>query len=86
MKSAEAPDEEPSVSLERFLELKCTISAQTNYLMSGIKDGLTNDIEKNSPSLGRSAVYQETARISRLPSCVSPAPSRMLLTSLDAAT
>lgn len=33
--------------------------------------GLEQDLEKNSPTLGRSAVYHEATRISRLPSCVS---------------
>ncbi|GAA5863401.1 hypothetical protein JCM8547_006970 [Rhodosporidiobolus lusitaniae] len=68
LKSAEAPDEEPTLSKEPFLEVKCNISMNTNYMMQGISESLEQDIEKNSPSLGRQAVYKETTRISRLPS------------------
>lgn len=32
----EAPDELPTVSAESFLEIKCNISASTNYMMTGI--------------------------------------------------
>lgn len=38
LKSAEAPDEEPTVSKEKFLELKCNISMSTNYMMQGIAE------------------------------------------------
>ncbi|POY72836.1 putative Ubiquitinyl hydrolase 1 [Rhodotorula taiwanensis] len=68
LKSTEAPDEEPTVSKEQFLELKCNISMSTNYMMQGIAESLEQDIEKNSPTLGRQAVYHETTRVSRLPS------------------
>ncbi|ORY72928.1 hypothetical protein BCR35DRAFT_307467 [Leucosporidium creatinivorum] len=69
LKSDEAPDEGASTSTEPFLELKCNITAQTNYMMAGITEqALTNDLEKTSPSLGREAVYHQTSRISRLPS------------------
>ncbi|GAA6018356.1 hypothetical protein JCM10207_000816 [Rhodosporidiobolus poonsookiae] len=68
LKSAEAPDEAPTVLKEPFLEVKCNISMQTNYMMQGIAESMEQDIEKNSPSLGRQAVYKETTRIARLPS------------------
>lgn len=95
LESTEAPDEEPTVSKEQFLELKCNISMSTNYMMQGIAEvrrlfracvahwkakaeptclgsprtqSLEQDIEKNSPTLGRQAVYHETTRVSRLPS------------------
>jgi len=38
-----------------------------NYLHNGILHSLDQKIEKNSESLGRSAVYSKTQRISRLP-------------------
>ena len=38
LKSTEAPDEEPTVSKEKFLELKCNISMSTNYMMQGIAE------------------------------------------------
>ncbi|GAA5917178.1 hypothetical protein JCM8208_003999 [Rhodotorula glutinis] len=68
LKSAEAPEEEPTVSKEAFLELKCNISSQTNYMMQGLSESMEQDLEKTSPSLGRQAVYHEQTRISRLPS------------------
>ncbi|GAA5983336.1 hypothetical protein JCM11641_006037 [Rhodosporidiobolus odoratus] len=68
LKSAEAPDEDATISNEPFLEVKCNISSTTNYMMQGIAESLEQEIEKNSPSLGRQAVYKETTRISRLPS------------------
>jgi len=39
-----------------------------NYLHNGILESLDQKIEKNSPTLGRSAIYSKTQRISRLPS------------------
>ncbi|GAA5840585.1 hypothetical protein JCM11251_007620 [Rhodosporidiobolus azoricus] len=68
LKSDEAPNEEPTVSKEKFLEVKCNISSATNYMMQGIAESMEQDVEKNSLSLGRQAVYKETTRISRLPS------------------
>ncbi|KAL8279698.1 hypothetical protein RQP46_008011 [Phenoliferia psychrophenolica] len=68
LKSVEAPDEPATVSKESFGDIKCNISSTTNYMINGIVEGLEQEIEKNSPSLGRSAVYHETTRISRLPS------------------
>jgi hypothetical protein len=38
LKSVEAPDEEPTVSKEQFLELKANISMNTNYMMQGISE------------------------------------------------
>lgn len=38
LKSAEAPEEEPTVSKEQFLEVKCNISGTTNYMMQGISE------------------------------------------------
>lgn len=38
LKSAEAPEEQPTVSKEQFLEVKCNISGTTNYMMQGISE------------------------------------------------
>lgn len=38
LKSAEAPDEPPSIAKEQFLEVKCNISGTTNYMMQGIAE------------------------------------------------
>jgi len=67
LSSAEAPDEAPTTRTENFRDLKCNISASTNYMVTGITDSLDQQIEKNSPSLNRSAVYTESSRIARLP-------------------
>jgi hypothetical protein len=71
LSSPEAPTEEPKVSSENFLELKCNISGTTNYMMQGLSEGMVQEIEKRSETLGRDAVYKEETKIDRLPSCVS---------------
>lgn len=43
-------------------------------MMTGIKDALEQPLEKQSPVLGRNAVYQQTSRISRLPASVPDLP------------
>ncbi|EPQ30779.1 uncharacterized protein PFL1_01680 [Pseudozyma flocculosa PF-1] len=65
--SPEAPDEEPTFSKDPFSMVQCNISSTTNEMTSGILDSLNQQIEKQSSSLGRSAVYNETSRIDRLP-------------------
>ncbi|KAI9622475.1 hypothetical protein H4Q26_015156 [Puccinia striiformis f. sp. tritici PST-130] len=66
-KCIEAEDEPATISKEKWLELKCNISISTNYMITGIQDGLKQPLEKLSPSLGRSAQYLQTSKISRLP-------------------
>ncbi|PWN92273.1 cysteine proteinase [Acaromyces ingoldii] len=63
----EAPDEEPTITEEPFTLLQCNISVQTNEMMTGILDSLNQQIQKDSPTLGRMAKYSETRRIDRLP-------------------
>ncbi|KAF8472680.1 ubiquitin C-terminal hydrolase-like protein [Kalaharituber pfeilii] len=62
-----APDEPPIESSDSFLKLDCHISGTTNFLRDGILAGLTEQIKKQSPSLGRDAVYTKTTRVTRLP-------------------
>lgn len=65
---SDAADNEPVVeSDEPFLKLDCHIDVSINHLRDGILAGLTEEIEKNSPTLGRDAKYIKTSRISRLP-------------------
>lgn len=66
-KSEEAPDEEAKHEKETFRDLKCNISGETNHLREGLSIGLNEQIEKQSETLGRNAVYNKTSRISRLP-------------------
>lgn len=66
---AEARDagEESVESSDVFLKLDCHIEKDTSHLRDGILKGLEEKIEKNSPVLGRDAIYTKTSRISRLP-------------------
>ena len=59
--------EEPTIAEDTFLKLDCHIELTTNHLRDGIFAGLSEKIEKHSPSLGRDAEYMKTSRISRLP-------------------
>ncbi|KAI0369345.1 cysteine proteinase [Pilatotrama ljubarskyi] len=67
LKCDEAPDEPESVSFEKVLKISCNISNAVNYMQQGIMEALDGKIEKQSPSLGREAVYTSTSRMSRLP-------------------
>eukprot|EP00899_Mesostigma_viride_P009296 jgi/Mesvir1/18368/Mv14256-RA.2 len=59
--------DEVQSSSEKIFSLKCHISADVNFLHDGLKHGLVEELEKNSPALGRSAVWKKTSRISSLP-------------------
>ncbi|KAI9227581.1 MAG: hypothetical protein DHS80DRAFT_31640 [Piptocephalis tieghemiana] len=67
LKCDEAPEEEVIRNKEAFLKLDCHISQSVNYLENGLGEGLKGTLEKNSPSLGRSAIYTREGKISRLP-------------------
>ena len=67
LSSAEAPEEEAIKSSDTFLKLECHIDKETSHLRDGLLNGLTEQIEKRSETLGRDAVYTKTSRISRLP-------------------
>ncbi|KAJ1524544.1 hypothetical protein ONE63_011033 [Megalurothrips usitatus] len=66
-KCDEAPEEAPARSEEDFLQLSCFISQDVRYMLSGLRSKLQEHITKNSPTLGRDAVYTKTSKISRLP-------------------
>ncbi|KAI1787341.1 cysteine proteinase [Ganoderma leucocontextum] len=68
LKESEASEEPESVAFEKVLKISCNISLTVNYLQQGIMEALDGEIEKQSPSLGREAVYTSTQRLSRLPS------------------
>ncbi|KAI0673157.1 cysteine proteinase [Trametes maxima] len=68
LKCDEAADEPESVASEKVLKVACNISNAVNYMQQGILEALDGKIEKQSPSLGREAVYSSTSRLSRLPS------------------
>ncbi|QRV83368.1 ubiquitin carboxyl-terminal hydrolase [Ceratobasidium sp. AG-Ba] len=67
-KSLEDPEEPEKVTTEGMLKINCNITVSTNYMHTGIKESLDEEIEKHSERLGRTAKYQQTSRISRLPS------------------
>ncbi len=63
----ETDAEPPISSTEDFIKLNCHIGAQTSFMVDGIKDAMTDKIEKQSEVLGRNAVFTKTSKISRLP-------------------
>ncbi|KAM7480527.1 hypothetical protein LguiA_028740 [Lonicera macranthoides] len=58
---------EESSEMESVYSLKCHISHEVNHLHEGLKHGLKSELEKASPSLGRSAIYLKDSRINGLP-------------------
>ncbi|KAJ5887445.1 hypothetical protein N7495_007486 [Penicillium taxi] len=60
-------DEEPIESSDIFFKLDCHIGKETNHLADGIMAGLEEQIEKQSPTLERNALYTKKSRIARLP-------------------
>ncbi|KAI9693348.1 MAG: deubiquitinating enzyme [Bathelium mastoideum] len=64
---AKEKGEEPVHSHDTFFKLDCHISKETNHLRDGVVDALSEKMEKNSPALGRNAMYTKTSRIARLP-------------------
>lgn len=61
-------DAEPAIETdESFIKLNCHIGGTTNYMIDGIRDSLTDQIEKNSDVLGRNATFIKKSAVSRLP-------------------
>ncbi|KAL3735947.1 hypothetical protein ACJRO7_024979 [Eucalyptus globulus] len=58
---------EESSESETVYSLKCHISHEVNHLHEGLRHGLKSELEKASPSLGRSAIYLKESRINGLP-------------------
>eukprot|EP00303_Exanthemachrysis_gayraliae_P005528 CAMPEP_0206000286 /NCGR_PEP_ID=MMETSP1464-20131121/1372_1 /ASSEMBLY_ACC=CAM_ASM_001124 /TAXON_ID=119497 /ORGANISM="Exanthemachrysis gayraliae, Strain RCC1523" /LENGTH=365 /DNA_ID=CAMNT_0053373539 /DNA_START=27 /DNA_END=1121 /DNA_ORIENTATION=- len=67
LKCAEAPDEPAQTSTDALRRLSCHIAPGCAHLYNAIELSLEESVEKNSPSLGRTAVYKKTSRIARLP-------------------
>eukprot|EP00291_Cryptomonas_curvata_P026357 CAMPEP_0172174326 /NCGR_PEP_ID=MMETSP1050-20130122/13593_1 /TAXON_ID=233186 /ORGANISM="Cryptomonas curvata, Strain CCAP979/52" /LENGTH=386 /DNA_ID=CAMNT_0012846271 /DNA_START=17 /DNA_END=1174 /DNA_ORIENTATION=+ len=74
VKCAEAPDEPATTERESLLKITCHIEGASNegkggtdMLPQAISKGLESSVEKNSPSLGRTALYTKSAKISKLP-------------------
>ncbi|XP_042048235.1 ubiquitin carboxyl-terminal hydrolase 6-like [Salvia splendens] len=58
---------EESTETESVYSLKCHISQEVNHLHEGLKRALKSELEKSSPSLGRTAVYTKDSHINDLP-------------------
>ncbi|KAG8380064.1 hypothetical protein BUALT_Bualt07G0154600 [Buddleja alternifolia] len=58
---------EESTESESVYSLKCHISQEVNHLHEGLKRALKSELEKSSPSLGRTAIYTKDSRINDLP-------------------
>ncbi|CAF1280775.1 unnamed protein product [Adineta steineri] len=67
MKCTEAPEETPTVSEERLLQMSCFINQDVKYLVTGLKNRLEEHITKHSSTLNRDAVFTKTTQLSRLP-------------------
>lgn len=68
-KCLESPDEPPTIQMEKVLRLSCHIDNDNNPINSmaeGLRISMGGQLEKNSPSLGRNAIYQKTSRINKL--------------------
>lgn len=66
------PDlEEPTESVEKFLQYSCYIDKDVKYLHTGLKQRLQENIEKHSPTLDRNAQYVKTMTVSRLPGYIT---------------
>ncbi|KAJ5263242.1 Peptidase C19 ubiquitin carboxyl-terminal hydrolase 2 [Penicillium angulare] len=65
--AAKTVGEEPNKSSDVFFKLDCHIGKETNHLQDGIMAGLEEQIEKQSPTLDRNALYTKRSRIARLP-------------------
>ncbi|TPX58593.1 hypothetical protein PhCBS80983_g03040 [Powellomyces hirtus] len=64
----EAPEEGAITSIESFNKLRVSIgTGVSTYMLTDIGKGLEEKIEKNSPTLNRSAIYTKKSKISRLP-------------------
>uniref|UniRef100_A0A1D1Y2F2 Ubiquitin carboxyl-terminal hydrolase n=1 Tax=Anthurium amnicola TaxID=1678845 RepID=A0A1D1Y2F2_9ARAE len=62
-----AESDEESSETESVYSLKCHISQEVNHLHEGLKRGLKSELEKVSPSLGRTAIYSKESCINELP-------------------
>ena len=71
MKCNEAVEEEPYTINEEVLKLPCHIDNNNkpiDDLNAGLNISLTGEMEKNSQTLGRNAIYTKTSKINKLPS------------------
>jgi len=70
-KCVEAEGEEATKSTEKFIQFSCYIDKDVKYLHTGLKNRLSEHIEKHSPTLDRDAQYTKTMAITRLPGYIT---------------
>ncbi|KAF8386804.1 usp-14, partial [Pristionchus pacificus] len=71
LKNTESAEEPEIKSTEDFFQLSCFLSQEVKYIQTGLKEKMTEEIEKNSPLLGRDCKYSKKALIDRLPAYLS---------------
>jgi ubiquitin carboxyl-terminal hydrolase 14 len=58
--------------MNTFRQLKVNIGAGVStYMLTDLQNGFTEKIEKNSESLGRSAIHTQVTKITRLPAYIT---------------
>jgi ubiquitin carboxyl-terminal hydrolase 14 len=70
IKSTDTCEEDESESVcrtEQVRTLKCHISSTVNHLSQGVSEGLEEKIEKHSDKLDRTAVWNRSSRLDRIP-------------------
>lgn len=67
MKCEEAEEEVATHSTEKFYQLSCFIEKEVKYMHTGLRSRLEEHITKNSPTLGRDAVYKKSSKLKRIP-------------------
>jgi len=66
--SEDGTENEPvTTKTEKELQLSCFLDKEVKYLMSGIKNKMTGQIEKHASTLDRNAVFDIKSEVSRLP-------------------
>jgi len=66
-KCSENAEEPETVKTTDELQLSCNINKGTGYMMAGLESAFDGSVEKNSPTLGRDAVYSRKGSLMRAP-------------------
>merc|ERR1712136_205017 len=67
MECAESKEEPTTETREPFTKLQCFIDENTTHLVTGMKNKMSDSLEKHAPTLGRNAVFKTESRVSKLP-------------------
>jgi len=66
-KCLDAPEEEDPPKAEPFLKLMCNIGSSTNFMITGLKEGMKEKIVERSPSVNADLTYEKSQLIAKLP-------------------